>query len=745
MFPALALLFFLSGACALIYQVLWLRLLGVIFGVTVYAATAVLASFMAGLALGSAIGGRLAARTRSPLRAFGVVELGIGVAAFASQPLLIALTPLYVALQGWLPDAVLVQSVARFVGSSAVLIIATTLMGATLPLVLRAAAEPGVNVGRRISVLYATNTAGAVAGVLLAGFYLIGAIGMSASFRLAAAANLAIGLVAIGLSFARRPDEVSAGAPPRVATGRRVDPVGMVVFGLSGFAALALEVLWFRTLTYFVTATTYAFSVMLASVLLGLAAGSYAATALLGRAVRGLPLLAGLQAATALAVPLGAVALGAAADGESLSPGVVSLLLVFPAALLMGASYPVGLRVWGTTPGAAALDAARVGDLNSANLAGGIIGAVVGGFVVLPQAGSRPGLVLLASTYLVTCALVLSRFTDRRRLLASVAAATVLLVASARAVPHFVDAGAGQRYPAGQRLFWSKEAAQTTAAVRITARGQRTLYLDGLHQASDRREVVVLHRLIGHLPMALHPRPARALVVGLGGGVTPGAVSQHEAAVDVVELSSAVVESAAWFSHVNYDVVNRPNVNIRVDDGRNFLLARSGRYDVITADLIQPVHAGAGHLYSVEYFRLVREALAPGGLALQWIGIRPEQEYTLILRTFLDVFPETTLWAGGQLLVGSLEPLTVSRQAFERQLADPATRAALEDVGLDSFGRLMDLYVAGPDQLRALAGTGPILTDDRPLIEYFQSLPNEGRTEIDLSALRPDPGRIARP
>ena len=151
-----------------------------------------------------------------------------------------------------------------------------------------------------------------------------------------------------------------------------------------------------------------------------------------------------------------------------------------------------------------------------------------------------------------------------------------------------------------------------------------------------------MHRLIGHLPMALHPNPRRAAVIGLGGGVTAGAASQHPALVDVIELSPAVVESAAWFSHVNYDVLHEPNVRLRVDDGRNFLLSRSGQYDVITADLIQPEHAGAGNLYSREYFKLVRRALAPGGLALQWIGARPEHEYQLILRTFLELFPEAT-------------------------------------------------------------------------------------------------------
>ena len=240
------------------------------------------------------------------------------------------------------------------------------------------------------------------------------------------------------------------------------------------------------------------------------------------------------------------------------------------------------------------------------------------------------------------------------------------------------------------------------------------LYLDGLHQASDRPEMVRLHRLIGHLPMALHRRPARALVVGMGGGVTPGAVSQHDAQVDLVELSAAVANAAPWFRHVSYDVLRQPNVRLRVDDGRNYLLMADARYDVVTADLIQPEHAGAGNLYSREYFSLVRQALSEGGVVMQWLGHRRTAEYKLILRTFLDVFPETTLWADGQLMLGSVAPLTIERTAFEAKLARPATRDALAEIGVARFEDVTALYTAGPEELRAFVGEGPLLDRRSP-------------------------------
>jgi spermidine synthase len=249
--------------------------------------------------------------------------------------------------------------------------------------------------------------------------------------------------------------------------------------------------------------------------------------------------------------------------------------------------------------------------------------------------------------------------------------------------------------------------------------------------------------MIGHLPMMLHPAPSRALVVGLGGGATAGAVAQHGAAVDLVELSASVVRGAEWFRHINDDVVRKPNVMLRVDDGRNHLLLSGRQYDVITADIVQPIHAGAGSLYSLEYFTLARQALKPGGLMLQWIGHREEDHYKLIARTFLRVFPEATVWVDGSLLVGSLEPLEIRPEVLARKLTDPRIRAAASTVGIVDADSILRLYTAGPRELRPFIGDGPELTDDQPLLEYHRSLPPTAT--LDLSGLRGDVSRLLPP
>jgi spermidine synthase len=275
-----------------------------------------------------------------------------------------------------------------------------------------------------------------------------------------------------------------------------------------------------------------------------------------------------------------------------------------------------------------------------------------------------------------------------------------------------------ERFHRRETMLWREEGAQTTVAVheRPGNPPMRIMYLDGNHQANDSAATAFVHHRIGALPVMLHQRPTTALVVGLGGGATPGAVARMHVDVDVVELSQAVVAGSHYFKNINFDLLSRPNVTLHVDDGRNFLLMNRKQYDVITADIILPRHAGAGSLYSREYFELVRRSLADGGLVMQWNGGDSATEYKLLLRTFLSVFPHTTLWADGGLMLGSTRPFTISRTNYE------VRRQTFEQFPWD-LATLKRIYTAGPDEAKAFAGDGPILSDDRPVIEYFLSLP----------------------
>ena len=751
--PALLILFFLSGVSALIYQVLWLRLLGLVFGVTTHAASTVWASFMAGLAIGSLVAGRLADRVRRPLVWFGICEALVGITALATPGALRWLQELYVRIYPSLPQSLPLLTMIRFAIAFSVLILPTALMGATLPLVIKSSSFRSSKLGERMALLYGMNTAGAIAGALVAGLSLIPGRGIQRTFVVAASINLLVGLLAVvaGL-FARvpvrdqslTPDSSASMVPSASFTARQLQLV-LMVFGVSGFTSLALEVVWFRVLTLFLRPTVYGFAFMLATLLAGIAVGSWAITPFLDRRARWIAILAAIEFAIGTTALLSFEGLAHMSSLEAtLRPWlsyvmnewlvyqtVGSVLAIFPTALLMGVAFPIGLRVW-TSGGDHGRFAERLGVFYSLNVAGSILGSIAAGFVLLPSLGSRGSLIALAATSFAcgVALLAVSEWRRSGRLVGGLAAAAVFVGALLISTDPF-EQFLRQRYP-GQRLMWREEGVEATAAVHEATTGEISLSVNGNHQASTGRAMVRTHRNIGHLPMLLHPDARDALVIGLGGGATAGAVSIHTGVdVDVVELAGAVAHGARFLDTINYGVLDRPNVHLRIDDGRNHLLVTDRKYDVITADVILPIYAGSGNLYSAEYFRLMRRVLKPGGMVLQWVA-GTEAEYKTIARTFLSVFPETTAWMDGTLLIGSIEPLQLRKADFERKLQRPGRAEGARDLGATSFEQLLAMYRAGPHELRTFLGAGPLLSDDRPLVEYFLSLPRDKDPDLSL-------------
>jgi spermidine synthase len=718
---------------------MWLRLLALVFGVTVYAASTVLAGFMAGLGVGSFVAGRLAARITRPLAAFGLAEALVGITAFVSPVILDALTRVWVSINPALPDSLAVITVIRFVVAFLVLIVPTSLMGATLPLVIKSAVAREDRIGGRIGLLYAINTTGAIVGALVAGFYLISEVGVHLSFRLAAISNIVIGIIAVAAAYAMpaqpaRPAAAStlaAGPDSLVTAGQR--QIVLWTFFVSGVMSLALEIIWFRMLVVFLRPTAYAFTIMLACVLAGIALGSALAAPILRMRGRWLPLLAVIQALIGVAAVLSFNALTrsqAAIDVATpwfakaglntyLAPLVASsLVAMLPTMLLLGLAFPIGLSLWAGDD-TSDETSRRVGAFYSLNVFGAILGSVLAGFVLLPAIGTRHSLIAV-SALATTSSIALAWSQRRIRPSFAYAVAGLAPVLFAVAAYYSVDPFdvAFARFHRNETLLWREEGVQTTVAVHDRAGDppMRVMYLDGNHQANNSIPTAFIHHRIGALPVMLHQAPTTALVVGLGGGATPAAVARHNVDVDVVELSAAVVAGSAFFKDINFDLLSRPNVHLKVDDGRNFMLMGRKKYDVITADIILPRHAGAGSLYSKEYYELVRDSLAEGGLAMQWNGGDSMTEYKLLMRTFLSVFPHTTLWGDGSLMLGSMKPFTLSQSAYE------ARRAGFELFPWD-LATLKRIYIAGTDDIKAFVGDGPILTDDKPVIEYFLSLP----------------------
>ena len=764
----LAIWFFGSGLSALVYQVLWVRMLGWVFGVTTYAASAVWATFMAGLAGGSFVAGKAAGRLRRPLAWFGAAEVSIGISAAASEFLFQYLQRLYVAIYPQLPDSLSALTAVRLVISVVLLAVPTTLMGATLPLVLSASTFVSSRLGGQVGLLYGSNAAGAIVGTLAAGLYLIPDLGIHRMFLIAAGLNLTVGATAIIASRlgvdALVSTPAAASQPAELARAQLAEsdrpPRGLwlvlATFALSGAVSLALEVIWLRVLILFLRPTVYAFSLMLAAILGGIALGSYVATPLLTRRLQWFTVLAVLELAIGVAIasslrPLvflnevseALTALSRIMPGYLVYPLAGSLLAVFPTAVLMGVAFPIGLQVWASGDPRSGGVVQRAGRFYSLNVTGAIAGSLVAGFLLIPGLGSRASLVLLAGLSFASglALLAVAEGSAVRRAVIGVTAVVAFAVSVGGARDPFADF-VSARYPA-MNVIWKQEGVEATVVVHEFKAGgkvQRALTINGNHQAGTDFPTTFLHRRIGHMPMIVHPNARSALVIGLGGGATAGAVSVHDGVdVDVVELAESVRDAARLFGSINFDVLSQPNVHIRIDDGRNYMLLTPRRYDVVTADVIQPIYAGAGNIYSVEYFRLIKRVLKPGGMVLQWIP-GTEAEFKLIARTFLSVFPETTAWGNGSLFLGTVEPLRLSKVQFDARLGLAGRRRALEDAQIPDFTALLSTFAAGPDEIRAFVGPGLVLTDDRPLTEYFLSLPRD--REPDLTALRGDVRRF---
>lgn len=505
-------------------------------------------------------------------------------------------------------------TIIRFAVAFLVLIVPTSLMGATLPLVIKSAVAREARIGGRIGLLYAINTTGAIVGALFAGFYLISEVGVSLSFRMAAIGNLVIGIVALAAAYAMpaqparpaAPPVEETGAPTLLSTGQR--QIVLWTFFVSGVMSLALEIIWFRMLVVFLRPTAYAFTIMLACVLTGIALGSALAAPILRMRGRWLPALAVIQALVGVVAVLSFNALArsqAVADAATpwfaaiglntyLAPLVASsMVAMLPTMLLLGLAFPIGMSLWaGDDPSDET--SRRVGAFYSLNVFGAILGSLLAGFVLLPAIGSRHSLIVV-SALATSSSMALAwsqRATRPSFSYAVMALAPVLFGLGAMwAVEPFDVAFA--RFHRNEKLVWREEGVQTTVAVHDRGGNppMRIMFLDGNHQANNSPGTAFVHHRIGALPVMLHPAPTTALVIGLGGGATPGAVARYHVDADVVELSAAVVAGSAFFKDINFDLLSRPNVHLRVDDGRNFMMMGHKKYDVITADIILPRRA----------------------------------------------------------------------------------------------------------------------------------------------------------
>ena len=727
-------LFFLSGFSALLYQVVWQRLLAIISGVDVYSVMIIVAAFMLGIGCGNLAGGHLADRLprRRLLLAFAAAELLIAGFALASKWLYYDL--LYAAFPGLAASPVM-QAAVLFLS----LLLPTTLMGLTLPLLAKAVTRRTRDAARRIGALYALNTLGSAVGALVTAVVLVRQLGFERSLQVGAALNLcaALGALVLALRSTGRPESEAAGAAGEPEPAPTAAPPGgeqpsslplsawLAIYALSGFIALGLEIVWFRLLGVILKSNAFTFGVLLCLYLVGVGAGTLIGMRFAPASRRpasrffmlqaGITLYAGISVAALVRIlghpslltpvqahltraraPVFPFALSDVSIEFTLLYALIAPLIVLPPTLLMGMSFPYLQRVSQTD--LAALGR-RVGWLQTANIAGATLGVVAVGALLLEHVGT-PGalrtLIALGGLHLLLWWRLRAAQSARRTGYAVLAGAVALVMAAAPSSATLWPRLHGSR--PGRTVH--AEDATGVALIKLPGSGgSSTLFSNGIGQSSV--PYGGIHTEIGLLSVALHPAPERVAIIGLGSGDTLFAAGgrPETRSLTSIEIIAPQLQTlrglfVEWPYGGLHSILEDERIRYVFSDGRRVIMQGGERYDVIEADALQPVAAYSGNLYSEEYFTLLREHLEPGGLAVSWAPTPRTR------RTFAKVFPHVAAFES--ILVGSESPIEFDREALLARMTRPEVRAYYARAELDPeviLRRLFEAYRAAPPTL----------------------------------------------
>ena len=743
---------FASGFAALAYEVLWTRILIQSFGNTLTAVTTVLAIFMGGLALGSRCFGRLSDRIASPLRLYAFLEVGIGITCLAVPHILSWSRGFYLSHLASFSGGLASRTATQFLLTSLALIVPTTLMGGTLPAVVRGVVKTPEETVGRVGALYGWNTLGAAAGAFAVGYFLIPSLGIRTANLLGVAANIACGAVVLFLvpgGSVAPPDRMEPGAA--VIGDTSLSPMACwCAIAFSGAVGMGYQIVWIRTLVLVIGSSTYALSAILATFLLGIAVGSSVFTRLRRRNGPGLFALLqfGIALSALLLIPtfdtLPAAFVSLAARIEGSFPHLQFLQFLIVSAVVLVPTTLMGM----TFPCIAGLVSRRVDDIGSDlgtlyawNTIGAILGSAVTGFLLIPGLGAQTTLSLcvLSSVSIGTLVAIAGSPPGRNRwlLLAPALFLGLFLLPrwDARAISsgpfYFIrarDTGAFRESLRSATVVSVREGTHSTVAVTRSPDGTLALLLNGKPDASTHVDDMETQVNLGYVPLLLHPAPRSVAVIGLGSGVTAGVATamREPESIDVIELEPAVVEASGHFIRENRNVLKDPRVRLHIDDGRSFLARSKGSFDVVISEPSNPWMAGIANLFTREFFAEVRSKLSGNGVFCQWLQgyAVSSADLKMVVRTFLDVFPDGSLWLaspGDFLLIGrnggagGVDGDGVIRRvrgnpALE-EMHTLSSRHPLESLGAH--------FLLEGDSLREYAGSGPRNTDDAPLLEFW--------------------------
>ena len=729
-FYLLLVCFFVSGFAGLVYETAWTREFAFVFGTSELAVSAVLAAYMAGLAFGAAVAARLAPRLRRPVLAYGLIELAIGLAALAVPFGIRFTTGFYLQWLGGLeapPETVgLATALFHLLATFVVLIPCTALMGATLPLLARYAVRQDDQIGPRIGVLYATNTAGAIAGALTSAFWLLPEFGLRDTVYFGVFANFVVFVAAAGLARRATPAEETGAVTAGVAHWI------LPAIAISGAISFVYEVVWVRLLGFVLGGSTAAFATMLASFLMGIALGSagaarwarsrrHAATGFVG-AQLGTAFFAWLVFRFADDLP-GLASMFRASPTDLLGGSAVAILLLLPITVCIGATFPFAVRLHAPHADAAAAASARV---YAWNTVGSIVGSIAAGFFLLPGIGFH-GSVMLGVGVNISLALwaLFVQPVARRPFLLAVGALAVLVWVSPPVPPTglFLQSSLAQKRVEGQLVF-AGVGRSATVVLRTDGFGWK-LMTNGLPESTIEKPINppdAFHpaQWLSLLPVLNRPDTKSLLVIGLGGGNTAGAITPGLERVDVIELEPEVVHANRLLanSRMYGDPLADPRVSLHYGDARGALMLTDRLYDGIVSQPSHPWTSGASHLYTREFFELVKQRLTPDGVFVQWIGLAfvDEELVRSLLNTLNEVFPYVETYRPFEpalLFVASKTPLDLTETVEEAIASAPEQFARVGVLRPEHVAVALAIDSEGTKR----AGKGaPLNTDDHNLL-----------------------------
>lgn len=763
--------FFISGACGLVYEIAWLRVMGLIFGNTTYATSTVLAGYMAGLGLGAFLGGQWIAPKSNGIKVYAILEGGIGIYALLTPVLWKVLDFINVAFYRTFEPSFGVSLLFKFIVAFAALLVPTFLMGATLPTVSQYLVKNEKERAKEIGLLYALNTLGAVLGVLVSAFFLLQSIGVWQTVVLTGVLNFFIFYLCffgeepvksavplkINLKKKNQTQEPAQHSPVRILPAEDIQPTKaprallLTGFAISGAVSMMYEIGWTRLLAMSLGSSIYAFSIMLATFLFGIAAGSYLfsiaakyfkidlAVFSLLQVLTGFFALIGMNSLNDMPyffVQLFAISHGSSAVLEC-GKFILSSLIMLPPTLLIGAMFACFIHIYRRSKPLGH----ELGEAYFSNTAGTIFGSAFTGFFIIPALGIQTTLILAAflnASVGIVLFLADKNNWNHNRLKIGAGMVGILLlamffvrplnkmlIASELAVKPFKAVGLSKkdllRSMEERELLFYKEGSSATVTV-TKLRDNLSLAVNGKVDASN--DDTFTQFLLGHLPMMLHPDPKNALVIGLGSGSTVAAVASYPVKkIDAVELEPAVVEGAKFFHKLNRNALEDPRLKLWVNDGRNFALLTQEKYDVIISEPSNPWMAGVANLFSYEHYKTMSKHLNKGGMVCQWLhaySMSPD-DLRMIVKTFTLAFKETSLWTSyypDLMLIGSNDSAPVDFSRIQEAFKIPEVTKDLGPHGIAVPEGLFSSFWLSDKDLRRLASGAKTNSDNYPYLEF---------------------------